>query len=429
MTYVPPDQMRDILNQVSGYYKDNKASIEEKIAEITANRERAMTAAGEDDELSDQIMRDVLHAAHDAYDPVFGGFGNEPKFPHTDAIDLLHPRLPARRRPRFAAHGAQDARVHVQGRHLRPGVGRLLPLLHQARLEHPPLREDARGQRAAAEGAAQALPHHRRRRAPAVHRLHDRVPRHMAQRSRERLLLGLAGRRRGVLSAARRTAEAARSAVRRQDDLHELERDGDQRLPRSVVDARPARTCAIARCGRSTSSGITSAATTTACTDTCRPTAAASSACSATRRGWRSPSSMRTKSPGGRRTSPARCSSRTSCRTTSASPNGGFYDTPEGHDGLGRLAQRQKPVKENAVAAMALHPPRPPHARRGVRARRARRPRAVRARRRIAGLLRRRLREGRRPAAEPGRRGEDRGSSRRCGRARPAQRRAGAGRA
>jgi uncharacterized protein YyaL (SSP411 family) len=89
MTYIPPDQMRDILNQVSTYYRENKQSIEEKIAEVTANRERSMTPAGEDDELSDQILRDVLHAAHDAYDPVFGGFGNEPKFPHADAIDLL----------------------------------------------------------------------------------------------------------------------------------------------------------------------------------------------------------------------------------------------------------------------------------------------------------------------------------------------------
>jgi uncharacterized protein YyaL (SSP411 family) len=34
-------------------------------------------------------MRDVLHSCQDAYDPVFGGFGNEPKFPHSDAIDLL----------------------------------------------------------------------------------------------------------------------------------------------------------------------------------------------------------------------------------------------------------------------------------------------------------------------------------------------------
>ena len=92
MTYIPPDQMRDILNQVSGYYKDNKESIESKIAEILAGRERAFdgaAAADADDALSDQIMRDVLHATHDAYDPVFGGFGSEPKFPHTDAIELL----------------------------------------------------------------------------------------------------------------------------------------------------------------------------------------------------------------------------------------------------------------------------------------------------------------------------------------------------
>jgi uncharacterized protein YyaL (SSP411 family) len=87
MTYIPPEQMRDILNQVSGYYKDNKASIEEKIAEILQNRDRASTEGV--GELSDQILRDVLHATHDAYDPVFGGFGNEPKFPHADAINLL----------------------------------------------------------------------------------------------------------------------------------------------------------------------------------------------------------------------------------------------------------------------------------------------------------------------------------------------------
>jgi uncharacterized protein YyaL (SSP411 family) len=91
MTYIPPDQMRDVLNQVSSYYKDNRDSVEQKIAEIVANRERALTATSDagDDALSDQIMRDVLHSTSDAYDPVFGGFANEPKFPHTDAIDLL----------------------------------------------------------------------------------------------------------------------------------------------------------------------------------------------------------------------------------------------------------------------------------------------------------------------------------------------------
>ncbi|MEX2246674.1 MAG: DUF255 domain-containing protein [Dehalococcoidia bacterium] len=89
MTYVSPEQMRDVLQQVSGYYRDNKDSIQQKIVEIAASRERATHISGDDDTLSGQILSDVLHATVDAYDPVFGGFGNEPKFPHTDAIDLL----------------------------------------------------------------------------------------------------------------------------------------------------------------------------------------------------------------------------------------------------------------------------------------------------------------------------------------------------
>ncbi|HXK34586.1 MAG TPA: DUF255 domain-containing protein [Dehalococcoidia bacterium] len=89
MTYVPPDQMRDVLAQVSTYYRDNKAEIEAKIAEIMVNRAAASSQTGDASELSDQVLRDVLHSAQDAYDPVFGGFGSEPKFPHADAIDLL----------------------------------------------------------------------------------------------------------------------------------------------------------------------------------------------------------------------------------------------------------------------------------------------------------------------------------------------------
>jgi uncharacterized protein len=89
MTYVPVDQMRNVLQQVSGYYKDNKQAIEHKIAEINAGREQAAAPAPPEEGLSDQILRDVLHTTVDAYDPVYGGFGEEPKFPHTDAIDLL----------------------------------------------------------------------------------------------------------------------------------------------------------------------------------------------------------------------------------------------------------------------------------------------------------------------------------------------------
>jgi uncharacterized protein YyaL (SSP411 family) len=107
--------MRDVLQQVSGYYKDNKASIQEKIAEIVANRERASADAGDGEaELSDQILRDALHAAADQYDPVYGGFGNEPKFPHTDVIDLLlHAYL--RDGDRDALHMARKTLEYMSG--------------------------------------------------------------------------------------------------------------------------------------------------------------------------------------------------------------------------------------------------------------------------------------------------------------------------
>ena len=115
MTYVPPDQMRDALQQVSTYYKDNKQSIEQKIAEIIANRATAAASGdGSDDGdgLSDQIMRDALHATSDAYDPVYGGFGAEPKFPHTEAIDLLlHAYL--RDGDRDALHMARKTLEHM----------------------------------------------------------------------------------------------------------------------------------------------------------------------------------------------------------------------------------------------------------------------------------------------------------------------------
>ncbi|MDE3097576.1 MAG: thioredoxin domain-containing protein [Chloroflexota bacterium] len=115
MTYIPPDQMREVLGQVSGYYRDNKQQVEQKIAEIVANRRRAEAAAADERKgLTGQIFLDALHATEDAYDPVFGGFGNEPKFPHSDAIDLLlHAYL--RDGDRDALHMARKTLDHMCG--------------------------------------------------------------------------------------------------------------------------------------------------------------------------------------------------------------------------------------------------------------------------------------------------------------------------
>jgi len=86
-TYVPPDQMKELLPKVNVHYQSNRNEVTNKALEL---RQRRLTAmSGERGELSPRIFDDILRSVVENYDPVFGGFGEAPKFPHTDAIDLL----------------------------------------------------------------------------------------------------------------------------------------------------------------------------------------------------------------------------------------------------------------------------------------------------------------------------------------------------
>ena len=86
-TYVPPEQMRELLPKVAVYYLSNKEEVAQKVEEL--RQRRAATSAGRRGELSSEVFDGVLGEVIQSYDPVFGGFGEAPKFPHSDAIDLL----------------------------------------------------------------------------------------------------------------------------------------------------------------------------------------------------------------------------------------------------------------------------------------------------------------------------------------------------
>ncbi len=86
-TYVPPDQMKDLLPKVNVYYASNRDEVAGKAAEL--RQRRAEAAGGGGGALAPGIFDAVLSSAVDHYDPVYGGFGDAPKFPHADAIDLL----------------------------------------------------------------------------------------------------------------------------------------------------------------------------------------------------------------------------------------------------------------------------------------------------------------------------------------------------
>lgn len=87
-TYLPPDQMRELLPRVHDYYQQHRDEVEAKALEMRERRSAAV-AGGPRAQLGPAIFESILRSVVNAYDPVFGGFGEAPKFPHSDAIDLL----------------------------------------------------------------------------------------------------------------------------------------------------------------------------------------------------------------------------------------------------------------------------------------------------------------------------------------------------
>jgi len=86
-TYVPPQQMQRLLEQIETFYRENKADIQERIPRPSESKRFPQT--GESSELRASIVTAVLQQIRQAYDSEYGGFGSEPKFPQTDLLELL----------------------------------------------------------------------------------------------------------------------------------------------------------------------------------------------------------------------------------------------------------------------------------------------------------------------------------------------------
>jgi uncharacterized protein len=86
-TYLPPDQMADALSKIAGYYRTNQAEIATRVLE--ARKRSGSAIARGAGSLDGGLVQSILEAVTSAYDPQYGGFGNAPKFPQTDAILLL----------------------------------------------------------------------------------------------------------------------------------------------------------------------------------------------------------------------------------------------------------------------------------------------------------------------------------------------------
>jgi len=88
-TYIPPTQMRSYLTQVGDAYKNTKETLLAKIAAMDAQREQSRGARAATAKPAPAIVDAILRDIQDNFDSVYGGFGDAPKFPQTDALELV----------------------------------------------------------------------------------------------------------------------------------------------------------------------------------------------------------------------------------------------------------------------------------------------------------------------------------------------------
>lgn len=86
-TYLPPQQMRRALDEIAGFYAEQKAAIAEHMATVPARDLLREPATSEDP--SDGPIGQLIANLEDGYDEEYGGFGYEPKFPQPEVLDFL----------------------------------------------------------------------------------------------------------------------------------------------------------------------------------------------------------------------------------------------------------------------------------------------------------------------------------------------------
>jgi uncharacterized protein YyaL (SSP411 family) len=86
-TYVAPDAMRSYLAQVADLWSTQRSELAQRVAELREKEKEARAPKSGD--LSYQIVDLVGSLVRGQYDPQFGGFGREPKFPQPKLLRFL----------------------------------------------------------------------------------------------------------------------------------------------------------------------------------------------------------------------------------------------------------------------------------------------------------------------------------------------------
>ncbi len=92
-TYVTPSRMIGLLDHIADVYQNGKEQIRDQAAEM--RRQKTESERLSPSLLDPDTTEIVLTAIRRNFDPQFGGFGSQPKFPHPDALRLTLERYAA----------------------------------------------------------------------------------------------------------------------------------------------------------------------------------------------------------------------------------------------------------------------------------------------------------------------------------------------
>ena len=94
-TYFPPTDghgrpgFRRVLSEVARLWKEEPERIRENSEAIQGSLERMRSSRAHGSDSLDDLLSAVISQVHSSFDPVHGGFGMSPKFPHPTAVSLL----------------------------------------------------------------------------------------------------------------------------------------------------------------------------------------------------------------------------------------------------------------------------------------------------------------------------------------------------
>ncbi len=88
-TYIPPQQMKSWLQRISRFYEENKNKIKAKLEKPKKEEiEAALVDSGLDRDSFQSVIDGLTLEIASSFDSLYGGFGDAPKFPHSEALAL-----------------------------------------------------------------------------------------------------------------------------------------------------------------------------------------------------------------------------------------------------------------------------------------------------------------------------------------------------